>query len=70
MRKTPGRRHTNAPLSVSRSENALKQLRGQRAWIEYHEEQRGWSNNVYLDKIESAQPDPEAAGAAAHSTAV
>jgi hypothetical protein len=36
--------------------NAAMGLEGKRARIEYHEEQRGNFNNVYLDKIEAA-PD-------------
>ena len=40
--------------------NAALGLEGKRASIEYHEEQRGNFNNVYLDKIEAA---PEEAGA-------
>jgi hypothetical protein len=34
-------------------------LTGRRARIEYHEEQRGQYNNVYLDKVEAA-PEEEA----------
>jgi hypothetical protein len=34
--------------------NAAMGLEGKRARIEYHEEQRGNFNNVYLDKIEQA----------------
>jgi hypothetical protein len=39
--------------------NAAMGLEGKRARIEYHEEQRGNFNNVYLDKIE---PAPDAPG--------
>jgi len=35
---------------------AAKALEGRRVRIEYHEEQRGQYNNVYLDKVEPA-PD-------------
>jgi hypothetical protein len=38
--------------------NAAMGLEGKRARIEYHEEQRGNFNNVYLDKIEQAADDP------------
>jgi hypothetical protein len=41
--------------------NAAMGMEGKRARIEYHEEQRGDYNNVYLDKIEPA-PEAEAAG--------
>jgi hypothetical protein len=34
-----------------------KELEGQRARIEYHEEQRGQYTNVYLDKVEPAPAD-------------
>jgi hypothetical protein len=33
-----------------------KQLSGMRVRLDYHEERRGQYNNVYLDKIESAEP--------------
>jgi hypothetical protein len=33
-----------------------KQLQGTRVRLEYHEEQRGRYHNVYLDKIEPAEP--------------
>jgi hypothetical protein len=39
--------------------NAAMGLEGKRARIEYHEEQRGNFNNVYLDKIEAAPGDPD-----------
>jgi hypothetical protein len=38
--------------------NAALGLEGKRARIEYHEEQRGQFNNVYLDKIEPAPDEP------------
>ena len=38
---------------------AAKALEGRRVRIEYHEEQRGQYNNVYLDKVE---PAPSEAG--------
>jgi len=38
--------------------NAAMGLEGKRARIEYHEEQRGNFNNVYLDKIEAAPEEP------------
>ena len=40
--------------------NAAMGLEGKRAQIEYHEEQRGNYNNVYLDKIEAAPDAPDA----------
>jgi hypothetical protein len=39
--------------------NAALGLEGKRARIEYHEEQRGQFNNVYLDKIEAAPDEPD-----------
>lgn len=33
-----------------------KQLRGARVRIEYHEDRRGQYENVYLDKVEPAEP--------------
>ena len=39
--------------------DAAKAMEGQPARIEYHEEQRGQYQNVYLDKVE---PAPEEAG--------
>ena len=40
--------------------NAAMGLEGKRARIEYHEEQRGNFNNVYLDKIEEMPEEPGA----------
>ena len=40
--------------------NAALGLEGKRARIEYHEEQRGNFNNVYLDKIEQAAAESDA----------
>jgi hypothetical protein len=37
---------------------AAKRFEGERARIEYHENQRGRYTNVYLDKIEPAPPGP------------
>src|SRR3954469_12123536 len=39
--------------------NAAMGVEGKRARIEYHEEQRGNFNNVYLDKIEALPDEPE-----------
>jgi len=39
--------------------DAAAKLEGQRVRLEYHEEQRGQYNNVYLDKVE---PAPAGAG--------
>ena len=51
-----------------------QQLEGSRARIEYHEEQRGQYQNVYLDKVEPAPAEPESgdtdASEAAWRTAV
>lgn len=38
--------------------NAALGIEGKRARIEYHEEQRGNFNNVYLDKIEPLPDEP------------
>jgi hypothetical protein len=43
-----------------------KQLQGARVRLEYHEEQRGQYNNVYLDKIEPAEP-PAGSAAGSHA---
>ena len=39
-----------------------RDLEGQTARIEFHEEQRGRYTNVYLDKVEPAPQDDDAAG--------
>jgi hypothetical protein len=39
-----------------------RELEGQTARIEFHEEQRGQYTNVYLDKVEPAPQDDPAAG--------
>ena len=39
-----------------------QELEGDRARIEYHEEQRGQYQNVYLDKVEPAPSSPEGDG--------
>jgi hypothetical protein len=39
-----------------------EQHEGRRVRIEYHEEQRGQYNNVYLDKVEPAPDEDEAGG--------
>jgi hypothetical protein len=36
-----------------------RQLQGRRVRVEYHEEQRGQYTNVYLDKIDAAEPGPD-----------
>jgi hypothetical protein len=36
-----------------------RRLAGQRVRIAYHEDRRGQYANVYLDKVEPAQPEPE-----------
>ena len=36
-----------------------RQLQGKRARIEFHEQQRGEYQNVYLDKVEPAGPEDE-----------
>jgi hypothetical protein len=41
-----------------------RRLAGQRVRIAYHEDRRGQYANVYLDKVEPAQPEPEPAGGA------
>ena len=54
----------NTPRSASRLGARAKQLQNRRVRIEWHEEQRGQYKNVYLDKIEPAGSEAEAAGAA------
>ncbi len=39
--------------------NQAQQLQGRRVRIEYHENQKGQYTNVYLDKVEPADPEPE-----------
>ena len=41
---------------------AAKRVEGQRARIEYHENQRGRYTNVYLDKVEPLPPEEGDAG--------
>jgi hypothetical protein len=55
VRDTDGNEYTTFREHIG---NAALGLEGKRAQIEYHEEQRGNFNNVYLDKIEAAPADP------------
>ena len=71
-RDTDGKEYTTFRSDIGQR---AQQLQGSRVRIEYHEEQRGQYNNVYLDGIEKAEPadngDPDTdAQEAAWQTAV
>ncbi len=51
VRDADGKEYTTFREAIG---NAARELEGQRVRIEYHEEQRGQYNNVYLDKVEAA----------------
>jgi len=53
VRDSDGNEYTTFRESIG---NEAKRFEGQRARIEYHENQRGQYTNVYLDKV---QPAPE-----------
>jgi hypothetical protein len=55
LKDTDGNEYTTFREHIG---NAAMGLEGKRARIEYHEEQRGNFNNVYLDKIEAAPEEP------------
>jgi hypothetical protein len=55
VRDTDGNEYTTFREHIG---NAAMGVEGKRANIEYHEEQRGQYNNVYLDKIEPASAEP------------
>lgn len=56
VRDTDGREYTTFREAIGKR---VSELEGQRVRIEYHEEQRGDYNNVYVDKVEPAPGDPE-----------
>src|SRR3954452_21455565 len=63
--------------SVRRSARRHRRLRGRRARVEYHEQQRGSYRNVYLDAVEPVEdqsgdggPDHSSADAVAWETAL
>jgi hypothetical protein len=56
VRDTDGNEYTTFREHIG---NAALGLEGKRARIEFHEEQRGNFNNVYLDKIEPLGDEPE-----------
>jgi hypothetical protein len=58
VRDADGNEYTTFRESIGERAQALQ---GQRARIEYHEQQRGQYTNVYLDKVDPAPP--EAGGA-------
>jgi hypothetical protein len=55
VRDTDGKEYTTFREHIG---NAAMGLEGKRARIEYHEEQRGNFDNVYLDKIEALPDEP------------
>jgi hypothetical protein len=66
-RDTDGQEYTTFRSDIGQR---AEQLRGSRVHIEYHEERRGQYTNVYLDKIEEAEPTvPLAAGTNAQEAA-
>lgn len=54
VRDADGNEYTTFREAIGKEATRLE---GQRARIEYHEEQRGEYNNVYLDKVEAAPHD-------------
>src|ERR671914_228026 len=56
LRDSDGNEYTTFRESIG---NEAKRLEGQRARIEYHEQQRGQYTNVYLDKVEPAPPEED-----------
>jgi len=56
-RDTDGNEYTTFRESIGQR---AQELEGQRARIEFHEQQRGEYTNVYLDKVEPAPPEPGA----------
>jgi hypothetical protein len=64
-RDTDGNEYTTFREQIGKR---AKQFQNCRVQVEYHEEQRGQYNNVYLDKIEPAESQAEAAGAATAGT--
>jgi hypothetical protein len=55
VRDTDGNEYTTFREAIGEQ---ARELEGQRVRIEYHEEQRGKYNNVYLDKVEALPPEP------------
>jgi hypothetical protein len=58
VRDTDGNEYTTFREAIG---ERAQQLEGQRVRIEYHENQRGQYTNVYLDKVEPAPEEPDAA---------
>jgi hypothetical protein len=54
VRDGDGKEYTTFRESIG---ERAQQFEGQRARIEYHEQQRGQFTNVYLDKVEPAPPE-------------
>jgi hypothetical protein len=55
VRDDQGNEYTTFRESIGQR---AQQFEGQRARIEYHEQQRGQYTNVYLDKVEPAPEEP------------
>jgi hypothetical protein len=58
MRDREGNEYTTFRESIG---GEAQRLEGKRVRIEYHENQRGQYTNVYLDKVEPAPEEPDAA---------
>jgi hypothetical protein len=59
VRDGDGKEYTTFREQIGRR---ARELEGQTARIEFHEEQRGQYTNVYLDKVEPAPQDDSTAG--------
>ena len=59
VRSSDGAEYTTFREAIGRRAGELE---GQRARIEYHEQQRGQYTNVYLDKVEPAPPEAPGGG--------
>lgn len=58
LRDREGNEYTTFRESIG---SEAQRLEGKRVRIEYHENQRGQYTNVYLDKVEPAPEEPDAA---------
>jgi hypothetical protein len=66
VRDTDGNEYTTFREAIGERAQGLQ---GQRVRIEFHENQRGQYKNVYLDKVEPAPSEEEAAGGDADEAA-
>jgi hypothetical protein len=58
VRDADGKEYTTFREGIG---NRARELEGKRVRVEYHEEERGQYTNVYLDKVEPAPGEDEAA---------